>query len=124
VLEITDQAVVFVNLLDEARRKGLQVDMRSLARDLGVPAIPTLARTGEGLRELIAAIQQALDDLVPHIERLAPGPLNARWVAMRLLDGDLRVRLALLDGELLRIADRQRAAVERVTGTIALQGSL
>ena len=50
VLEITDKVVVCVNLMDEARRKGIEVDVRSLSRDLGVPAIPTVARTGEGLR--------------------------------------------------------------------------
>ncbi len=37
VLEITDRVVVAVNLMDEARRKGIDVDTRSLARDLGVP---------------------------------------------------------------------------------------
>jgi ferrous iron transport protein B len=151
VLEITERAVVCVNLMDEAHRKGLAVDTRSLARDLGVPAIPTSARTGEGLRDLtaavadviagrvqtaphrvraeaggagpLAAVQQALDALVPQIERLAPGLPNARWVAMRLLDGDLRVRQALLDGELLLIAERQRAAVRRVSGKMALAGA-
>ena len=39
VLEITDRVVVAVNLMDEARRKGIEVDMRSLSRDLGVPAV-------------------------------------------------------------------------------------
>ncbi len=38
VLEITDRVVVAVNLMDEARRRGIEVDTRSLARDLGVPA--------------------------------------------------------------------------------------
>ena len=38
VLEITDRVVVAVNLMDEAKRKGIEVDLRSLSRDLGVPA--------------------------------------------------------------------------------------
>jgi ferrous iron transport protein B len=151
VLEISDRVVVCLNLMDEARRKGLAVDARSLARDLGVPAVPTVARTGEGLRDLIAAVaaviegrvqtaphrvrgagagaeqvaplQRALDELVLGIERLAPGLPNARWVAMRLLDGDLRVRQALLDGELAQIAQRQREAVQRFSRKIALEGA-
>jgi ferrous iron transport protein B len=149
VLEITDRAVVCVNLMDEARRKGLEVDTRSLSRDLGVPVIPTVARTGEGLRDLVAAaadmiegrvqtaphrvrgegagqvapLQRALDELVPGIERLAPGLPNARWVAMRLLDGDMRVRQALLNGELTRIAERQREAVQRFSRKMALEGA-
>src|SRR3989304_8448740 len=56
VLEIGDKVVMCVNLMDEARRKGLEVDTRSLARDLGVPAIATAARSGEGLRELLGAV--------------------------------------------------------------------
>ncbi|MYB20739.1 MAG: iron transporter FeoB, partial [Holophagales bacterium] len=52
VLEITDRAVVCLNLMDEARRKGLTVDVRRLARDLGVPVVATAARSGEGLEEL------------------------------------------------------------------------
>ena len=56
VLEITDRVVVAVNLMDEARRKGIDVDTRTLARDLGVPVIPIVARTGEGMHALLTAV--------------------------------------------------------------------
>lgn len=144
VLEISEQVVVCVNLMDEARRKNLTVDTRSLARDLGVPAVATAASTGEGLRELISAVadviegrvataprrvhgnkefQQAVNELLPLIEATAPGLPNARWVAMRLLDGDRRVQQALQNGELLNIAARQRQAVRRVKTQMALEGA-
>ena len=58
VLEITDRAVVCLNLMDEARRRGLVVDPRRLARDLGVRVVPTAARFGEGLPELMQAIAE------------------------------------------------------------------
>lgn len=124
VLEITQHVVVCVNLMDEARRKGLEVDVRSLARDLGVPAVATVARTKEGLHDLVQAVadvvmgqiepkprrerpdtpvERAADELVPMIQRLAPGLPNARWVAYRLLDGDHKVRQALLSGELAEL---------------------
>src|SRR5690606_39012381 len=61
VLEITDKAVVAVNLMDEARRKGLEIDTRGLARDLGVPAIPVSARTGEGISTLLQTIAGVVD---------------------------------------------------------------
>lgn len=144
VLEISDRVVVCVNLMDEARRKGLDVDTRSLARDLGVPAIPTAASTGEGLHELIQTVadviegriitephrvrgdgefQRAVAELSPLIESIAPGLPNVRWVAMRLLDGDLRVRQALENGELVNIAQRQREAVARFSRKMALEGA-
>ncbi|MCP4416524.1 MAG: iron transporter FeoB [Chloroflexi bacterium] len=122
VLEITDRAVVCLNLIDEAHRHKLTIDHRRLARDLGVPVVPTSARQGEGLPELLAAIhdvatgqtickprrvrsespaiKQALATLVPQIEAAFPGLPNARWVALRLLDGDERLIQAIRRGEL------------------------
>ncbi|HSF81948.1 MAG TPA: FeoB small GTPase domain-containing protein [Anaerolineales bacterium] len=144
VLEITDKVVVAVNLMDEARRKGIEVDARSLSRDLGVPAIPVVARTGEGLRTLLSTIegvisgdiltrprridgtpefQQAVSELVPMIEALVPGMPNTRWLAIRLLDGDARVQQALLSGELSQLAARQRQSSGNFSRKIALEGA-
>jgi len=144
VLEITGRVVVAVNLMDEARRKGLDVDVRSLARDLGVPALPVTARTGEGLHALLSAVegvisgeipiqprrvegtaefQRAVNELVPMIESLAPGVPNARWLAIRLLDGDTRVQQALLSGEMADLAARQRRADVSFSRKIALEGT-
>jgi len=122
ILEITDRAVVCLNLMDEARRHKLQVDERRLARDLGVPVVPTAARQGEGLAELLQAIsdvvsgqtickphrieneppdlKRALSQLSAQIEAAFPGLPNARWVALRLLDGDERIAEAVRSGEL------------------------
>ena len=57
------------------------------------------------------------------IEQLAPGLPNARWVAMRLLDGDHRVRQALIAGELTGMEASQSAAVDGHSRLVALQGS-
>lgn len=130
VMEITEHVVVAVNLMDEARRKGLEVDARSLSRDLGIPAIPVTARTGEGIHTLLSTVadlidgeisvkpmrvvgtpefQSAVNELAPMIERVAPGVPNARWLAIRLLDGDAKVQQALMSGELLqRVASQQK----------------
>jgi ferrous iron transport protein B len=133
VMEITDKVVVAVNLMDEANRKGIQVDARSLSRDLGVPAIPITARTGEGMQTLLATVadviggqiqtrplrvegtpevQRAVSELSRQIEELYPGTPNARWLAIRLLDGDARVQQAILSGEIAAlVGDQQRAGV-------------
>ncbi len=122
VLEITDRAVVCLNLMDEARRHRLEVDARKLARDLGVPVVPTAARQGEGLPLLLQMVDEvasgrticrprrlqrppqqlkrAVDELVARIEAVFPRLPNARWVALRLLDGDERIAAAVRRGEL------------------------
>jgi len=122
VLEITDRAVICLNLMDEARRYGLQVDERQLARDLGVPVVPTAARYGQGLPELLQAISEvatgkvvcrphrleqeppalrpALTNLLDKLKAAYPDLPNARWVAMRLLAGDDHLAAALREGQL------------------------
>jgi len=143
VTEITDKVVVAVNLMDEARRKGLDVDTRSLSRDLGVPAIPITARTGEGISTLLSTVaqviegdivtkpmrvnsspefQNAIDELVIMIEDMAPGIPNARWVAIRLLDGDARVQKALTDGELPELMARQRRTDVQFSRKMSVEG--
>ena len=122
VLEITNRVVICLNLMDEANRHGLKVDDRRLARDLGVPVVPTVARRGEGLEELLAAVhdvasgetinkphrikalspqlERAVSILEADIEATFPELPNSRWVALRLLDGDKRIEEAIVRGEL------------------------
>jgi ferrous iron transport protein B len=153
VLEITPRAVVCLNLMDEARRRGLEVDARRLARDLGVRVVPTAARQGEGLPELMQAIaevasggasppaprgaertpalQRAVERVSGAVRGLYPGLPNAAWVALRLLDGDERIQAALRSGELgelyERPADAGPSAVPdpaAADGVVALASSL
>jgi ferrous iron transport protein B len=122
VLEITERVVVAVNLIDEAERHGIKVDERLLARRLGVPVVATAARSGVGLPDLLAAIEgvatgtmvcrphrtraldpeleRAVKSLVRDLTRGFPGLANARWVALRLLEGDASVEAAVRDGSL------------------------
>ncbi len=122
VLEITDRVVLALNLMDEAKRHKLTVDDRRLARDLGIPVVPMSARYGDGIAELLQAVddvatgktickphrisggspglEQAVGELVKQIEAQFPGLPNARWVALRLLDGDQRIADAIRNGEL------------------------
>lgn len=143
VMEITDRVVVAINLMDEAKRKGLEVDARSLSRDLGVPAVPVTARTGEGIHTLLATVadlisgeintkplrvegtpefQRAVNELVPMIKELAPGIPNARWLAIRLLDGDAKVQQALLSGELAQRVQRQQQADMQFSRKMSVEG--
>jgi len=51
--------VVALNLIDEARRAGAEPDAAALERALGVPVVPTVAVTGEGLEQLAEAMGRA-----------------------------------------------------------------
>jgi len=126
VLEITDRVVVFLNLMDEARRHGVGVDVRKLEAELGVPVVPGVAREGTGIDELLdaahdvatgtrktrphrferyaPAVERAIQALVPTVEEVYPDVPNARWVALRLLNADEAVQEAVSSGELGQLA--------------------
>lgn len=108
-LEITDKVVVCVNLIDEAKRKKITIDYTELSNRLGVPVIPTNARSNKGLKELMDTvydvsnkrvstkaidikyddeIEQAIKMLQPKIWEVVDRKINSRWVALKLLDGD------------------------------------
>jgi ferrous iron transport protein B len=127
IREITDRVVVCLNLMDEARRHGIGIDVPRLERELGVPVVPTVARRGDGIPELLEAIHgvatgaiqaapfqirnhppevsAAVNALVQPIRRAHPELPNARWVALRLLNADERVEAAVRAGELGALAE-------------------
>lgn len=121
VLEITDRAVLCLNLMDEGERRGMVVDDRRLARDLGVPVVPTVARRSQGIPELLQAVadvatgrttckphriepppglKAAVEELQAEVSAAFPGLPNARWVSLRLLEGDPRIVEAVRSGEI------------------------
>lgn len=135
VMEITPKVVVCVNLMDEAARRGIQVDVEALSRELGVPCIPTIARDGKGLMELKDAVLDVAEGVIvtsprqvtyePYVEqnalrleeriyRYLPGWINHRWVALRLLEGDVSIIEAFfrhLDNSTEKTLVREEVAV-------------
>lgn len=122
ILEITDRVVVFLNLVDEARRHGIKVDAKKLEKVLGVPVVEGIAREKVGVEEaldtvhLVATgqyepdayrlerhapgVEEALGALAETVQEVFPAVPNARWVALRLLNADDAVGQAVADGEL------------------------
>jgi Fe2+ transport system protein B len=109
VMEITPHIIVCVNLMDEAKKKNIEIHIPALEKELGVPVVATAARKNEGLDTLLEtlyrvstgtlrgnprqlkyspAVEEAVQTLLPGIQRLIGHKLNPRWVALRLLDGD------------------------------------
>lgn len=122
VLEISNHVVVCLNLVDEAARKGIKIDVDQLSHDLGVPVVPTVANVDKGLNDLVEAIHEvasetistdphhfalnreiseAVNELSPQVKKVMGELPNIRWVTTRLLEGETTIRKALENGELM-----------------------
>jgi len=83
--ELRRPMVVALNMTDEARRKGVTIDVAKLSRALGVPVVQTIGRTGEGVPELFRAARRAGGErLVPNV---VPGPVHVERLLARLIEG-------------------------------------
>ncbi|WP_346939186.1 ferrous iron transport protein B [uncultured Clostridium sp.] len=111
-IEITDNVVVCVNLMDEAKRKGINVDLVKLSLLLGVPTVGTSATTGDGLIELMDVVYKLTNNEVPinpikikydkiledSISIIEPevkialknidSKINPKWISLKLLEND------------------------------------
>jgi ferrous iron transport protein B len=109
LLELKIPLVVCLNMIDEARRKGIQIDIEHLSQDLGVPVIPTISTRGEGVPELFQAaletarnkktgktfylsldVEKAISELSSLIDKEAAPSLGItpRFLAIKLLEQD------------------------------------
>ncbi|HZK43133.1 MAG TPA: FeoB small GTPase domain-containing protein [Syntrophomonadaceae bacterium] len=110
IIEITPKVVLCLNLMDEAKRKNIKVDIDILTHELGIPVVPTVARTGQGLQELKNVLEDLIVgeiDPIPHQinygddiemkvkeieislkDSLASKFISLRWLALRMLDED------------------------------------
>ncbi|MFU0831768.1 MAG: Ferrous iron transport protein B [Oscillospiraceae bacterium] len=115
-MEISGNVILCVNLLDEAKKKRIKIDLKKLSEELGIPVIGTSARSGKGLTNLMDAVMQMTESdeetkpiiidygselektvaiLQPSVEQLLNGKFNSRWVSLKLLEGDSSVLKSL-----------------------------
>ncbi|MSU03566.1 ferrous iron transport protein B [Tissierella pigra] len=108
-LEITSKVVVCVNLMDEAKRKNINIDLDKLSDELGVPVVGTSAITGKGLETLMdqiynvsvnklnlnpikikyqKEIEKAITEVDTVLNLLIDNSLNSRWISLKLIEGD------------------------------------
>ncbi|MDX8363864.1 FeoB small GTPase domain-containing protein [Cytobacillus sp. IB215665] len=109
IMEMTGQVIVCVNLIDEAKRKGIHINEEKLARTLGVPVVKISARNKTGINTLLDQInkmclgqtetkpyqiqyndelEEEITNLIPKIQNVLGTNLPLRWIALRILDGD------------------------------------
>jgi ferrous iron transport protein B len=112
VIEITNKVIIALNLIDEANRKGIYIDLDKLYNRLNVPVIPIVAQTGynvntlldqiiniidnkielkpnkvkfnDNIENILKEIEQELINYYPELSNFS----NLRWIAIRLLSGD------------------------------------
>jgi ferrous iron transport protein B len=109
LLEMGIPTVVCLNMLDEAKRKGIEIDPDALSAELGVPVVPTIAVRGIGVKEAAGqAIKAAtqgdppppptysadVEEVIAELTDKLKGGMARRFdvpprlVAIQLLDGD------------------------------------
>lgn len=117
VMELTDNVVLCINLIDEAKKKKIEIDALGLEKELGIPVVLSAARSGIGIMELKKAIHQVvtgkvkpnpniikyndeyeeiLNKLIPILEEYS-GDISPRWIALRLIDGDDKLINSLVE---------------------------
>ena len=125
VCEITDKVVVCVNLLDEAKKKKIDVDLNKLSELLGVRVVGTSARSNVGLDELLSNIEltfgesrksrkvrynQYVEDAIKVISDaiiLNDSSINKRWVALNLLRDDELLRGKIEEELMIDLSDEK-----------------
>ncbi len=115
LLELGVPVIIALNMIDVARDRGIRVEAEKLGRLLGVSVVPMIARRGEGVDELLAAVIREAESPAPD----GPQPISygedldrailslaerikekkvltdlypAPWVAMKLIESDAKVR--------------------------------
>ncbi|NSI89698.1 ferrous iron transport protein B [[Clostridium] scindens] len=108
IIEAAEQVIVCVNLMDEAAKKQIHIDIKGLSKELGVPVIGITAREEIGLERIFLTLQQmekqkshkllafvyegpverAIGMLEPAVEWATKGEENTRWFCARLLDAN------------------------------------
>lgn len=105
ILELNKETVLCVNLLDEAKKKGVELDLQLLSYELGIPVIGSSARENCGITELKETlenknrrkslnlrykkeIEDAIEFVYPFLMNLPLNGLNKKWLSLRLLDSD------------------------------------
>jgi ferrous iron transport protein B len=133
-LEITSQVIVCVNLMDEAKRKHIRLDLPLISLRLGVPVVGAVARKKRSLDSLTRIldgnptasaaprivrypeiVERAIAVLEPRIRAAAGEKLNSRWLSLKLLDQDdslLREINACMGPAFLRDSELRQAIAD------------
>ena len=113
VMELTDNVVLCINLIDEAKKKKIEIDAKGLENELGIPVVLCAARNGFGILDLKQGIYNVAmgkvkpspnviqydveyEEILSYLSSLIKdysGNISPRWVALRMIDGDEELKI-------------------------------
>lgn len=113
IMEITDNVILCVNLLDEAKKKKIKVDLKKLSSELGIPVVGTVARNKRTLDKLLESIKKACENKIEIIpkrviyqekienaitkltkvlkEKYSLNENMYRWISLKIIDGEEKI---------------------------------
>ncbi|WP_028844532.1 ferrous iron transport protein B [Thermodesulfovibrio thiophilus] len=108
--ELQVPMVICLNMMDEARRKGIEINKEKLSQIFGVPVIETVANKGIGLDKIFSSAKEAyykklipkiqlfhkdIEEKIEEIEKMMPTELvkniPGRYISLKLLEGDQEI---------------------------------
>ena len=133
LLELDVPVLLALNMMDVARKRGIEIDLAALAERLGCPVVPVVAVSMEGITELSAralavadgresggyplgheeCVEQAITELAPRLR--SHSERNGRWLALKLIEGDTQIA-ARPDPDLSARIAHWRAAIAARSG--------
>lgn len=144
LIDMDRSMVIALNMYDELRASGTQLDYDMLGHMIGVPMVPVVARNGEGIDDLFDAVINVYEGCHEHVRHIhvrlgkdveaavrtlvdmlkadpsVPAQFSPRYLAIKLLEGDSEIERMLAHvntyAAIIAERDRLRAAVESITG--------
>ncbi|GAA0704356.1 ferrous iron transport protein B [Paraclostridium ghonii] len=111
IMELTDNVILCINLVDEARKKGIFINKDIIEKELGIPVVLTSARSGEGMDNLLKTLDMVVnksykynnktiqyEENIENMLKIIEDDLSSiipyiksRWLGLRLIDGDTSI---------------------------------
>jgi len=139
LMELDIPLVLALNMSDEAKTRGIEIDLGKLSELIGIPIVPTVGHKGEGMRELLSQaikvayksreqkritvnygrdIEDELENLRQLIQRegSSTNTYSSRWLVVKLLENDQDIIAKIRDEKILSAAGEAARRLENLLG--------